>query len=126
LASAALQAARNVGGFVEHGDDHGRLGGVVGNPIPAGLHPSPAPPRNLWIGAGGGEAGGWIALDLPLGFLHGGDQPANRLGAPKIFVMLAEGANLARGPRRKADQRRCVSLRAGLAAFLASSRARLS
>jgi hypothetical protein len=95
----------------------------TGRPSPK---PCPALPRNLWVGAWGDKAGGWIARDFQHGFLHGGDQPLNRLGALAILVMLAEGANLVRGPHRKADQRRCVSLRAGLAAFLASSRARLS
>jgi len=34
-----LYPARNVGGLVEHGNDHGRLRGAVGNPVAPGLEP---------------------------------------------------------------------------------------
>jgi hypothetical protein len=126
IVAARLQAARNVGRLVEHGDDHWWLCGAMGYPIRTDLDPRPAWPGEMRIGRGRANPGGQVSLDLSACLLLGGNQPADRLRAIEVLVVLAELTKLSCGPRRKADQRRGVSLRAALAAALASSRARPS
>jgi hypothetical protein len=83
-----LQAARNIGRLMEHGDDHGRLFGAVGNPISPHLHPSPARPRKVRVGARRGQFGGGVGGDaLPRRFQRNGK------GADRLVVSQFEWAS---------------------------------
>lgn len=125
MESAASQPARNVGRLVEHADNN-RNCSIVSDPIATRLDPQAVGTGEVWIGALRREPRGRTCLDLPTCLLQRCDQPASRLGAFTVLVMLAKFPELPCRPRRKSDQRRRVFLLAFLAAALASSRARLS
>ena len=114
--SACLPPARNVGCFVEHGFDQGRLSCAVAYPIPPGFDPYTAWACQTRVGTRRGPPEGWVLLEA-----------TNRLRRLAILVMLTELPKLPRRSRRVTDQRWREPLRVVfMVTPLASSRARLS
>jgi hypothetical protein len=124
--SATRHPARDVGRFVEYGNDHRRSRGAVGNPITACLDPGATAPCDLWVRPGCGESNGRLAFYLTLGGVQRGKKCTDRSRPPEVLVMLNEGADLAYGPGGIFDQPRGGVVPRGASSGAASRRARLS
>ncbi len=121
-----LRPARDVGGFEEHGNDHGRSRGPVGDPISARLDPGLPLSRDQRIWTRRREPRGRIALNFSFGFGQCGEKSASSLRPPRVFVVMHKSPDMTYRSGCVFDQRRDRTLRGGAASCLASIRAMLS